>query len=330
MDRRTMIGRACGATLLAAAWLAGMVLPAAGVHAQEKTPIRLMVGFAPGGVTDTIARILADALRVELDRPVVVENRPGAGGRLAAEVTRSAGPEAFLLNPDGWAIFPTLLHSPAALKYDFHADFAPVARVISFPMALVINDMPRASNAKEYAAWLKADPKRAVFGSAGAGSITQFLGNVVGQALGTPMTVVPYKGNGPLTTDLIAGQIPAGIMVAGDALKMRNDKLKVFLLSEQRWALEPDVPTLKEQGYDVTMGNSWMGIWTSSKTPKAVLERMQNALGKVLAQPAVRERLEKSAVATPDFATAAEFDRQVRDSLKYWDPVIKASGFKPD
>lgn len=313
-----------------AAWILAL---SAAASAQPASPVRLLAGYAPGGVTDTIARIIAEPLQGELGRPVLVENRAGAGGRLAGEVLKNARPDGstFLIGPDGWAIFQTLLYPPAALKYDFLRDFAAVGRLVSYPLAVVAGPGAGVSNAKDYAAWLKDHPAKALYGTAAAGGQTQFIGDLLGKSLGTPLTIVPYKGNGPLVTELLGGQVPAGVLVLGDALKLRSEKLKVVgVIAEKRWSLTPDLPTLKEQGYNVTAGMAWQGMWAPAGTPPAEIQRMEAALKKVLARADVRKRMEELAVVTADFSSAAELDRDLRAALAFWDPIIKQSGFKPE
>lgn len=312
----------------------GVVLAASvPANAREKEPIRLVVGFAPGGTTDVVSRVLAEALQAELGRVVLVENRPGVGGRLAGEALKNAAPDGgtFLVGPDGWAVFQTLLYPPATLKYDFLKDFVPVARIVSYPLALVAGKRTEASNAKEFANWIKGHPGEAFYGSAAAGSQTQFIGTLLGEAMGMPLTVVPYKGNSPLVTDLLGGQVPAGILVLGDAMKYRDERVRVVgILTEKRWSLTPDIPTLREQGYDVTAGMAWQAIWAPAKTPKAEINRMESALKKVLSMQSVQDRLRTSVVVTPDFASGADLDQQLRASLSFWEPIIKKSGFKPN
>lgn len=317
--------------------LMSLVLASAAIGAAAQspsnTPIRLVVGFPAGGQSDTIARILAEPLQKELGRTVIVENKVGVGGAIAGETVKSATPNgtSYLIGPDGWAVFRSLIYPAAQLKYQFPDDFAPVARLVSFPMALVASASTGATDAKSFQTWLKANPARAHFGTTASGSLTQFLGALTSQAMGAPLTAVPYKGNAPLVVDLLGGQVPSGILVLSDILKHRSEKLHVLgVIAEKRWSLAPDVPTLKEQGFDVTPGMGWQAMWAPAKTPAADIQRMEAALKKILAQPEVRQRLESSAVVTPDFASAAQLDEQIRRDLAFWKPVIEASGFKPD
>jgi len=307
---------------------------AAGARAQERQPIRLLVGFPPGGSTDTVARVLADKLRVVLDQPVVVDNRPGAGGRLATGMLKNSAPDGltYMVAPNATAIFPTLLYPPTVLRYDLLTDLAPVAMVVSYPLALVVSTHVGVSNVKEYVAWVKAHPKEAVFGTAGLGGQTHFTGLQFGKAAGVPLNVVPYKGNGPLATDLLGGQLAAAVMTAGDIIQhQRSGRVKVIgVFASKRSPLMPDVPTVAEQGVKMDAGEAWAAMWAPARTPKAEIERMQAALGKVLAMPEVQHTLMQNATLQPDFRPAAELGRLQRNELAYWGPVIKASGFTPE
>lgn len=311
----------------------GCTLVGASGMAQESPPIRLVVGYAAGGVTDAIARILAEGMRVELGRTVIVENRPGASGRIAAQavINAPADGNTYLTGPDAWAIFPTLTTPPSELRYDVLNDFVGVARVVTFPAAWVVGERPGVSHFNDYIAWVKAHPQEALYGTAGARGKTEFLGSMVGNAIGVPMTVVPYKGNGPLAVDLLGGQVPAAVMVAGDALKLRNDKLHVLgVLTAERWAMAPEIPTLKELGYEVPGGmTSWQGVWARTGTPASQMAEVERALAKVLATPEVREKIQRDAFVMPDFATGEELQAQLKAELDFWRPIVEKAGYAP-
>ena len=204
--------------------------------------------------------------------------------------------------------------------------------VVSYPLALAVGTKTGVHNLKEYVAWLKANPQQGLFGSAGLGGHTHFSGLQLGKAAGVELNVVPYKGNGPLTTDLLGGQVPAGIMTAGDVVQyQKTGQVKLIgVFGAKRSPLLPEVPTMSEQGYNVDTGDAWTGMWAPAKTPKAELDRMQAALKQVLAMPAVRELLINNQTMQPDFRPAAELDALQRKELAYWGPVIKATGFRPD
>jgi tripartite-type tricarboxylate transporter receptor subunit TctC len=295
--------------------------------------IKLLVGFPPGGSTDTMARVLADKLALVLKQPVIVENKPGAGGRIAAQALKSSAADglSYMIAPNATPVFQSLLYPSSVLHYDLLQDFAPVGIVASYPLALAVGPEVPAKNAAEYVAWLKANPKKASFGTAGAGGQTHFSGLQFGKAVGVEMQMVPYRGNGPLMTDLLGGQVPAGVMTASDVLPhQKGGKVRVLgVFGNQRSPLLPGVPTLKEQGIGVDTGDAWTGIWAPAKTPKPQLERFQNALKYVMALPEVRDQFQKLTL-TPDFRSPAQMDALLRKELAYWAPVIKASGFTPE
>lgn len=303
-------------------------------QAQPDQPIKLLVGFPPGGSTDTIARLLADKMSTVLKQPVMVDNKPGAGGRLAAQALKAAPADGltYMIAPNATPVFQTLLYPQAVLKYDMLTDFTPVGMIASYPLALVVNAQSGLKTAKDYVAWVKGNAKNTSFGTAGAGGHTHFSGIQLGKAMGAELQVVPYRGNGPLVTDLLGGQVPAGIMTAGDVLPhQKAGKVNVLgVFGARRSPLLPEVPTFIEQGFKVDTGDAWTGMWAPAKTPKATLERVQNALKYALELPEVRDTLINKATLNPDFRPAAEMDRIQRQELNYWGPVIKATGFTPE
>lgn len=316
--------------------LLALTLAGAGLTAQAQSDqtIKLLVGFPPGGSTDTIARLLADKMGTVLKQTIIVDNKPGAGGRLAAQALKAAPADGltYMIAPNATPVFQTLLYPQAVLKFDMLGDFTPVGVIATHPLALVVNAQTGLKTAKDYAAWVKANPRNINFGTAGAGGHTHFSGVQLGKAMGTELQVVPYRGNGPLVTDLLGGQVPAGIMTAGDVLPhQRAGKVHVLgVFGAKRSPLLPDVPTFLEQGFNVDTGDAWTGMWAPANTPKATLERVQNALKYALALPEVRETLISKAALNPDFRPAAEMDRIQRQELAYWGPIIKATGFTPD
>jgi tripartite-type tricarboxylate transporter receptor subunit TctC len=313
--------------------LAALVLGASlTVHAQQDT-IKLLVGFPPGGSTDTLARVLADKLGPVLKQSVIVENKPGAGGRIAAQVLKQSAPDGltYMVAPNATPVFQSLLYPTSVLRFDVLQDFTPVGMVASYPLALAVSPQVPAKTAAEYIQWLKAHPAKSTFGTAGAGGQTHFSGMQFGKAVGIDMHVVPYRGNGPLVSDLLGGQVPAGVLTAGDILPhQKAGRVKVLgVFGAKRSPLLPDVPTFVEQGINVETGDAWTGVWAPAKTPKAQLERMQRALKEVMALPEVKEQLQKLTF-TPDFRPAEEMDALERKELAYWAPIIKASGFTPE
>lgn len=303
-------------------------------QAQDKAPIKILVGFPPGGSTDLVARLLAEKMSVVLKQPIIVENKPGAGSRMAAQALKTSAPDGltYMIAPNATPVFQSLLYPVEVLKYDMLKDLSPVAVLVTYPLAIAVNTQSGVKNIKEYAAWVKANPKEGSFGTAGAGGHTHFSGLQLGKAIGQPLQVVPYRGNGPMVTDLLGGQVPAGILTAGDVLQhQKSGRVRVLAqFGAKRSPLLPDVPTLIEQGYNLDTGDAWTGMWAPAKTPQTELDRVQNAIKYVLALPEVREQLMNKATLNPDFKPAAEMDALQRKELQYWAPIIKESNFKPE
>ncbi len=307
-------------------------LAALASQAQPAAPVRILVGFAAGGSSDGVARILADKLQAELGRAVVVENKTGAVGRIAIEalVAAPAGSETYLVSPFSSLVFPALTLSN--LRYDVFKDLKPVASLTSYPLALAVSSTVPATTAKEYLAWLKANPAMAQFGTAGLGGHNHFVGIQLGKVTGVDMNVVAYKGNSPLMTDLIAGHVPTGVMVAGDAAAhLPGGKVRlVGVLSPQRSPLLPQVPTFVEQGIDIKSGEAWFGMWAPAHAQSADIARMQAALQKVLASPEIRESFASKYFMAADFRNPEQTGQRLRADFDNWQPVIKASGFKAE
>lgn len=305
----------------------------ASAQAQEKPPIRLLVGFPPGGASDNLARLMADKLREQLKQQVIVENRPGVGGRVAAQAIKAAAPngQMYMIAPNATFVFQHLTYPVSTLGYDMNTDFTSVARLTSYPMAMVVNSSIGVKNAKEYAAWIKANPEKANFGTAGQGGDTHFNGLQFGKLAGTPMQVVPYRGNAPLITDLMGGQILTGNMVAGEAIQhVKSGKLQyVGIYAPKRSPLLPDVPTMAEQGFNTGGDDGWMGVWGPAKLPREEVERMQNAFKAILSAPDIKEMLLSKFLMVADYQPGSEVDKQLQAELAHWGPIIKASGFKP-
>lgn len=303
------------------------------VMAQDKPPIRLLVGFPPGGASDNLARLMADKLREQLKQQVIVENRPGVGGRVAAQAIKAAPPngQMYMIAPNATFVFQHLTYPVSTLGYDMNTDFTSVARLTSYPMAMVVNSSIGVKNAKEYAAWIKANPDKANFGTAGQGGDTHFNGLQFGKLAGTPMQVVPYRGNAPLITDMLGGQILTGNLVAGDVIQhVKSGKMNfVGIFAPKRSQLLPDVPTMTEQGFNTGGDDGWMGVWGPAKLPREELERMQNALKAVLSAPDIKEMLLSKFLMVSDYQSGAEVDKQLQAELAHWGPIIKASGFTP-
>jgi tripartite-type tricarboxylate transporter receptor subunit TctC len=311
---------------------AAAALPRIAFAQGEKLPIKILIGFPPGGATDAIGRVVVDRLPAILGQPVVVENKPGIGGRLAADAVLAAPADGltFMVAPNATPTFQTLVYKDQ-LRWDMLRDFSAVAAFVVYPLGMGVALNTGVRTAKDFVAWAKANPKQASFGTPGLGGQNHFLGVALGQAIGAELQVVPYKGTPPMVTDLVGGQLPAAISLLDGMLPQhRANKVRVIgIFSKQRSPLMNDIPTFAEQGIDVTGGDAWTGMWARAGTPPAALARVQDAVRQVLQQADVKETLSQKLWAQPAFRTGAETDAMLRAEIAYWAPIIQASGFKP-
>jgi tripartite-type tricarboxylate transporter receptor subunit TctC len=316
---------------IAAAALITLVAQEASAQSVLKGPIRIIVGFAAGGSSDIAARMLADKLKDSLGVTVVVENKVGAGGRIAAEALKNAPPDGttLLLTPVVVPVLAPLVYKQ--LPYDPARDFAPVAQVATYQFALAVAPNHPAQTVPEFVAWLKANPAQANFGSPAPGSLPHFFGLMIGQATGVAMTHVAYKGGAPLATDLMGGQIPAGIDALSDMIELhRGGKIRIIATSgAQRSPLLPSVATFKEQGFAAIEGSGWIGVYAPAKTPRPVIDQISAAIAAALKAPDVRERFLVLGY-EPTGTTPEQLAAIMSADTARWGPVIKASGFSAE
>lgn len=299
----------------------------------DKATIRILMGLPPGGGTDSIARYIAEKLREQLDQPVIIESRVGVGGRLAADALMVANPDGltYMVAPNATPTFQTLVFGPQ-LKWNIWRDFTPVAGLVSYPLGMAVNADLGVKSAKEFVQWAKANPSKASFGTPGTGGQNHFLGVQFAKVAGVDLQVVPYKGTPPMITDMLGGHVAAGISLMDELLKHhKSGKLRVIgIFSDKRSEMMPDIPTFAEQGFKVSSGNGWTAMWAPVKTPPAEIARMQLALQKILANPQVKDYLMTRLAVEPHYRNAEEMAKAQREELATWEPIIKASGFKPD
>ena len=292
-------------------------------------PIRILVGFPPGGESDLIARLVADRMRLSLGVPVIVENKPGAGGMIAAEALKSAAPDGrtLMISPIAVTVFAPLTHTQ--LRYDPIKDFAPVSLAAHFQMALAVGSQSPAKTLHEYIAWTKANPARATYGVPLAGGPTHFFGVMLARATGVKLAVVPYQGSAQFVNDLIGGQVPAGITVLSQLLKHHEAGTVRMLATSgtERSPITPDVPTFKELGFPAIEGTGWQAFHTSAGTPRPTIDRLSAAIALAIKSPEVSRGLLalglEPAGSTPDELAS----RLIEDTAK-WAPIVKASGFR--
>ena len=301
----------------------GALLWLAPVAAQVQPPLRIMVGFAPGGSLDTVARLVGAALGHELGLPVVVENRPGANGNIAAEqVSRGPADGNTLLATFNTHPFLAALHPH--LGFDPIADFRPVGLIASTPYLLVANPALPGRDLAEAFARAKADHRVLSFGTVGPGS-PQHLSAVRLQAkAGVPLTIVHYKGGFPAQNDVMAGHVD--MMSATIALAMpqvQAGRLKVLAVSTtQRLAALPGVPTLDELDFRGVVPDGWYGLLLPARTPDALAVRYNEALGRALQAPALRERLEALGM-PPLGGPPGRMDALMRQERDTWSKIIR-------
>lgn len=306
---------------------ASLALPAA--RAQDRT-MKILVGFPPGGSADTIARLLAEKLRVSLSQNVIVENRPGAAGRVVLGEVRRAAPDGqtLVLSPSGAMVIAPWLYSN--LGYDPLKDFTPVSRLTVFDFAVTAGPAAPPGDLRTVLAWMKANPTRANYATSGAGTVPHFAGQLLAQATGVPMTHVPYKGGAPAAQDLIGGQVPLMMDTASETLEHHKaGKVRILAVTgEQRTRALPDVPTLKEAGINMT-ADAYFGLFGPPGMPAEVVRRIDRAVAEALRAPEVQEKIYSFGL-VPSHAPSAELMATQAAHLKRWEAPIKASGFKAD
>jgi len=321
LSRRTVL--ATGAAALAAT-----ALPAA--RADSRT-IRLLVGFPAGGGTDAIARLLAERLREVLGQTVIVENKPGAGGQLAAQALKAAAPDGstfFISHDHTISILPLVARQPG---FDPAKDFVPVAGFADFVNALALSDATPAKSLREYVDWVRsAGQGKGAIGVPAPASVPEFLVKVIGDKHGLDLVAAPYRGSAPMITDLLGRQIAAGVGSIPDFIENhRAGRLKVVaVLGRRRQAALPEVPTFAELGLAGFEDMPYYGVFAPAGTPAEVRERFAAALAKVIAQREVHARLTAMglSVAFSDGAKLAAREQAYRAT---WARIIRASGFQP-
>ena len=275
---------------LAGAMIAGGVLAQAPYPAR---PITMVVGFAPGGGTDTASRIIAKKLAEYLGQSVLVENKAGAGGNIATDYVVKAPPDGYtilLASVGAMAITPHLLPKP---PYDPLRDLAPITMAVMFPNVLVVHPSVPANTLAEFVALAKAKPGSVNYGSSGVGNLGHLAGELFRSVAKIDIVHVPYKGGGPATTDLLGGQIAAVFATPASVVgHIKAGRLRALATTgAQRSQAMPEVPTIAESGYPGYEATNWYAYVAPVKTPKEIVVRLNQELVKVLSQPDVREQL---------------------------------------
>ncbi|QHE86863.1 Bug family tripartite tricarboxylate transporter substrate binding protein [Hydrogenophaga sp. BPS33] len=298
--------------------------------AQAQSTTRVLVGFPPGGGTDAIARILGERLQQDLGSPVVVENKPGAGGQLAAQALKASaadGHTLFLSHDHSITILPMVTKNPG---YDSAKDFVPVAGFATFVNAFAVSNGTPAQSFKAYIDGVKAAGGKSTVGIPAPASVPQFLVDVIAKQNKLDLVAAPYKGSAPMMGDMIGNQIPAGVASIPDFIENHKaGKLRVVaVMGSQRQAAMPEVPTFAELGLKGFEDVPYYGLFAPAGTPKAAIDRIAQAVQKAIAQPDVRDKLTAMGL-TVGFMSGAQLGAREQAYGKVWAKIIKDSGFQP-
>jgi tripartite-type tricarboxylate transporter receptor subunit TctC len=319
--------------------LAGAAALAAMPSFAQGRTIRLLVGFPPGGGTDAVARLLGERLKDELGANVVVDNRPGAGGQLAAQALKAApadGNTLFLTHDHTVSILPQVTKSPG---FDPAQDFVPVAGFATFVNAFAVSGATPAKSFTEYVKWIQEGGDKAGGNSArGRGTVgvpapastPEFLVKLIAEKYKLDLAAAPYRGSAPMIADMLGNQIAAGTGSVPDFIENhRAGKLRIVgVLGKERQALLPDVPTFHEMGLTGFEDVPYYGIFAPRGVPAAFVEQFGSAMAKVLAQPAVREQMARMGLA-PGYMSAQQLGERERAYTRAWTQIIKSKGFAP-
>jgi tripartite-type tricarboxylate transporter receptor subunit TctC len=310
---------------------AAFAAPAFAQPAFPSRPVTLTVGFAPGGGTDTAGRIVAKKLTENIGQPVVVENRAGAGGNIAAQQVATAPPDGYLIHLT--SVGPMTV-APAMVKnlpYDPKRDIAPITMGVVFPNVIVVHPGIAAKTLAEFVALARQKPGELNYASSGVGGAGHLTGELFKQRAGIEMVHVPYKGGGPAMTDLLGGRVamypgvPSTVLPHVEAGKLRA----LATTGLKRTALMPNVPTVAESGYPEFEAVNWYAFVAPAKTPKEIIDYWHRELVRVLNDPAVRDELAKHGL-EPQPGTPAELARYIDTETEKWGKVVRQANIKAE
>ncbi|MES2196758.1 MAG: tripartite tricarboxylate transporter substrate binding protein [Pseudomonadota bacterium] len=306
-----------------------MALTAAAAHAQTAwptKPIRMLVGFAAGGSTDVTARLIAQALSERLGQPVIVENRGGAGGNIAAEAAAKADPDGYTLLMSTSTTFATNPNLYKSLPFNVQTDFAPITLTAFIPNLLVVHPSVAANNVAELVAYLKANPGKLNYGSAGNGSSQHIAGELFNSLSGGRMMHIAYRGGALAVNDLLGGQLQVIFAPLVEVLQLvRSDKVKALgVTTVKRSPLLPEVAPIAETlpGYEIAL---WNGLVAPAKTPPEIIDRINKATIDALRSPELKAKLAEQG-SEPVGNTPAEFKAFIDSELIKWRKLVEISG----
>ena len=328
-SRRTWLRLATGLALATSAQFQVYAQTSASEWAPSK-PVRIIVPIV-GSTNDVLARMLAPKLQEALGQPVIVENRPGAGGNIGADMVAKAAPDGhtLLIGYNGpLAINVGLFDS---MPYDPLRDLAPISLMVTAAQYLAVNPATGIQSVADLVARAKAQPGKLSYASVAVGSASHLTMEMLKTAAGVFITHIPYRGAGPAVTDLIAGNVQAAFLVPGNVQQFAKEgRLRLIASSGQRrFSSTPQVPTMIELGYPDFLATSWIGLLTTGGTPRPIIDRYHREVVKILAQPEFRDRLLSMEFELVS-STPEQFGAWIRSEIPRWGKVIKATGAKAD
>jgi tripartite-type tricarboxylate transporter receptor subunit TctC len=311
------------------ALLAAAAALATSAATAQEGPLRIVVGYAPGGSTDRVARIVGDKLQAKLGVTVVVENKTGAGGRLAAQQVKATPPGQNVLmvgNPAVMVVAPLVFKDNG---YDAERDFVPVSHVNDYEFGIAVATAVPVRELTHLLAWLRANPEKANFGVPATGSLPHFFALMTGEKAGVKAQVVGYRGSGPLTTDLLGGQVPVAVDTFETLLPQHEGgKIRVLASSgAKRSPHAPGIPTFKEAGIDL-VATGWNAFFAPATMPRERVERYAAAIREVMTDPDTQRKFADARM-TPVVATQAQTQAMLKAYRAQWAPVVQKSGYQP-
>lgn len=320
-------------------WLARMTLPAvlalaaavASGQSYPSKPIRIIVLFPPGGAVDFYARVVQEPLSEALGQPIIIDNRAGASGMIGADLVAKASPDGYTLLLGNIASLAINVGIYPKMAYDPAKDFTPIMHTVDVNYVLVVNPSVPANSVAELMAYAKANPGKLSYGSAGSGSMPHLSTELMKALAGVDLVHVPYKGGGPMVTDLLGGSVQ--LVIADQANLMphvKSGKLRALgVASPKRSPIYPELPTIAESGFAGYEATAWQGLVGPAGMPPDVVGRLNQTLAKVMAMPAVRERLIAGGL-DPVADTPEEFGRFIRSEISKWSKIAKDVGAKAE
>ena len=309
--------------------LALLTVAALNVHAQDKPALKILVGFPPGGSADVMARLVADALRDDFS-PIVVDNKPGAGGRIALNMVKNAKPDGqtVIVLPSGpMVLFP---HVYKKLDYDAVKDFTPISQIARFQFGVVAGPASGVKNMNEMIAKAKANPGANSYGTPGAGTLPHFMGVLMEQSAGVQLNHVPFQGGAPANNALLGGHIDYKFDVVSETAELHHSgKARIIAVTgSKRDTQVPEVPTLKEAGIAMD-ATAWFAMYGPAGLKGDALARLEGAMVKIVRQPAFKDKLVKLGY-EPMGSNSTELAAAQKADLARWEKPIKATGVQLD